>query len=455
MRMRRISSGKRLMLVGLVLLLGAAVGASSAQQSLITVLSYQDLVRFQIQKAGVEAAQVQIYDLSGNTIYETGWSQGPTLDWPLITQQGQRVANGVFLYVIKTRNAQGQEQQWVGKLAVLDGVLQVGLPPELASSSRGIPGVNTDVVRAQGGPDFGTSTIVGGGLTLNDPDPASGPGPLVALDGSDVGFGSGEISIRDNGTLIGRILASANFGYVGFIGWGTQFRVFTRNAAGTSSVERMRITGDVDRAAVVFQNADVGIGTATPQAVLDIRGSNTNLLRLTNSTSGQSVFRVENNGDVFADGSYNCGLSSGCFNSGQGADVAERIDATEPLDPGDVVEIDPDNPGKFRKAREAMSRRVAGVISTAPAITLGNNFDPEADRWEDNRPLLALAGRVPVKAVAKFGAIEVGDLLVASPIPGYAMKCPEASQCVGAIIGKALEPLKEGVGMIEVQVMLR
>jgi hypothetical protein len=35
------------------------------------------------------------------------------------------------------------------------------------------------------------------------------------------------------------------------------------------------------------------------------------------------------------------------------------------------------------------------------------------------------------------------------------MKCPEASRCIGAIIGKALQPLKEGVGLIEVQVMLR
>jgi hypothetical protein len=68
---------------------------------------------------------------------------------------------------------------------------------------------------------------------------------------------------------------------------------------------------------------------------------------------------------------------------------------------------------------------------------------------------LALAGRVPVKVTAKYGAIQVGDLLVSSPIPGYAMKCPEASKCVGAVVGKALEPLQEGVGVIEAQVMLR
>ncbi|MEM4414211.1 MAG: hypothetical protein QXD59_08040, partial [Candidatus Caldarchaeum sp.] len=146
-------------------------------------------------------------------------------------------------------------------------------------------------------------------------------------------------------------------------------------------------------------------------------------------------------GNVYADGSF----------TGGGADVAERIDTSEHLAPGDVVEIDPDNPGKFRKAREAISTRVAGVISTAPGVVLGNSDA----MGTDTRPILALAGRVPVKATAKFGAIQVGDLLVSSPIPGYAMKCPEASKCIGAVIGKALEPLQEGVGIVEIQVMLR
>ncbi len=35
------------------------------------------------------------------------------------------------------------------------------------------------------------------------------------------------------------------------------------------------------------------------------------------------------------------------------------------------------------------------------------------------------------------------------------MVCPQASEYIGAIVGKALEPLSEGVGVIEAQVMLR
>src|SRR2546426_6749405 len=110
-------------------------------------------------------------------------------------------------------------------------------------------------------------------------------------------------------------------------------------------------------------------------------------------------FRVTSAGAVYADGSYNCGLTSACFNTGIGADVAERIDVTEPLEHGDVVEIDPQVPGHFRRARGAYNTRAAGIIATAPGITLANNDLSDNDTGErtDRRPLLTLVGRVPVK----------------------------------------------------------
>jgi hypothetical protein len=168
-----------------------------------------------------------------------------------------------------------------------------------------------------------------------------------------------------------------------------------------------------------------------------------------------SEFRVEHGGTVYADGSYNCGLSSGCFNSGSGADVAERISATTSLEPGDVVEIDPDHSGKFRKASTSYSTLVAGVVSTNPGMTLGNDFDADAEDWDDERPLLALVGQVEVKVTAVEHSVSVGDLLTSSDTPGYAMPCEDRQQCVGAIIGKALEPLESGTGTIKVLLALQ
>jgi hypothetical protein len=173
--------------------------------------------------------------------------------------------------------------------------------------------------------------------------------------------------------------------------------------------------------------------------------------------SPAEVFRVEADGDVFADGSYNCGLASGCFNTGTGADLAERIDVTEALAPGDVVEIDPHQPEHFRKVRGPMSTMVAGIVSTLPAVTLANNdlVDNETGKRTDTRPLLALAGRVPVKVTDEGGPIRPGDLLVSSSTPGHAMRCAERLACFGAILGKAMEPHGKGVGTVLALVTLQ
>lgn len=167
-------------------------------------------------------------------------------------------------------------------------------------------------------------------------------------------------------------------------------------------------------------------------------------------------FRVTWNGYVYADGSYNCGLGASCFNTGVGADVAERIDTHVLLQPGDVVEIDPDSPGQFRLSQTSFSTLVAGVISTNPAITMNNNDLHENDTGirTEQRPLLALVGQAPVKVSAENGAIQPGDLLVASSTPGHAMKAG-LNPPVGAIIGKALERLDAGAGVIKMLVMLR
>ena len=67
--------------------------------------------------------------------------------------------------------------------------------------------------------------------------------------------------------------------------------------------------------------------------------------------------------------------------------------------------------------------------------------------------MLALIGKVPVKATTENGPIKVGDLFTVSSKPGYAMRCTAAETCKGAIIGKALESLESGEGLLLVLVM--
>lgn len=131
---------------------------------------------------------------------------------------------------------------------------------------------------------------------------------------------------------------------------------------------------------------------------------------------------------------------------------------TEPIEPGDLIEIDPNDPGRYRKERLLAESLQEGIGTLRAGVA-------ELSRWEERsqrlarvglpvpgRPLLALMGRVYVKATTENGPIRPGDLLV-SASTGYVMRCSDPWACEGAVVGKALEPLKSGQGRILMLVM--
>jgi len=157
-----------------------------------------------------------------------------------------------------------------------------------------------------------------------------------------------------------------------------------------------------------------------------------------------AVFRVTQEGDVRADGTY-YGQS---FETGS-ADVAEWVPVSEPVEPGDVLELDPDNPSQYRKARGRCSQLIAGVVSTEPGFVLGTNPSTLGlEHWTSDSALLALIGIVPVKVTDEGGPIQPGDLLVTSSTPGHAMRWDPDDGSPCNLVGKALEPLTEETGII-------
>ncbi|HXN24923.1 MAG TPA: hypothetical protein VOA41_19495 [Candidatus Dormibacteraeota bacterium] len=68
---------------------------------------------------------------------------------------------------------------------------------------------------------------------------------------------------------------------------------------------------------------------------------------------------------------------------------------------------------------------------------------------------MAIVGIVPCNVSAENGAIKAGDLLVTSWTPGHAMKGTDRSHMLGVVVGKALEPLPSGKGVIQVLVALQ
>ena len=137
-----------------------------------------------------------------------------------------------------------------------------------------------------------------------------------------------------------------------------------------------------------------------------------------------------------------------------GADVAEPFHiSTRDIPKGSVVVIDEEHPGQLKLSDSAYDRRVAGIVSGAggvqPGITLSQQGVLEGGQN------VALSGRVYVQADAAHGPIKPGDMLTTSATPGHAMKVSDHAQAQGAILGKAMSRLESGKGLVLVLVTLQ
>jgi hypothetical protein len=171
---------------------------------------------------------------------------------------------------------------------------------------------------------------------------------------------------------------------------------------------------------IINTDGKVGIGTTAPSHKLHVEGS----VRVTD--------------DIILDG----------------ADCAEEfdIDPASSLEPGTVMVIGPEQ--RLRHCNQPYDRRVAGIVSGAgdrrPGVVLGRR---DAATGSARVPL-ALTGTVHCTVDATASPIEVGDLLTTSSTPGHAMRAVDPARSFGAIVGKALDGLRSGIGMIPVLVTL-
>jgi hypothetical protein len=137
-------------------------------------------------------------------------------------------------------------------------------------------------------------------------------------------------------------------------------------------------------------------------------------------------------------------------------DCAEdfEISSAREVEPGTVMVIE--TGGALQVSESAYDRRVAGVISGGgnfkPGIVLGRQ--QSLDKSGERVPI-ALLGRTYCKVDAGSSPIEVGDLLTTSSIPGHAMKAVDPLKAFGAVIGKALQDLREGQGLIPILIALQ
>jgi hypothetical protein len=175
----------------------------------------------------------------------------------------------------------------------------------------------------------------------------------------------------------------------------------------------------------ILSNGNIGIGTTNPGAKLDVGGG------------------VNVNGSVTVTGNI----------AAKYQDVAEWVPSRVALEAGTVVVLDTEHTNQVMASYHAYDTGVAGVISERPGVILGEGGA--------GKLLVATTGRVKVKVDATSAPIRVGDLLVSSDKAGIAMRSQPIDlggtpiHRPGTIIGKALQPLNNGVGEILVLLSLQ
>jgi hypothetical protein len=225
--------------------------------------------------------------------------------------------------------------------------------------------------------------------------------------------------------------------------------------AGTATVTGNITGGNVSGTAVTGTLATAAqpnvtsVGTLTTLAVTgnvtsgNLQGTNVvgtlETAAQPNVTSVGTLSALTVAGDILngqSDGVGNIGSSSVGFDtvhaqatSAQYADLAEKYTTDHEYEAGTVVVFGGDS--EITQSTISHDRKVAGVISTNPAVKMNDGLDGQ---------YLALQGRVPCKVI---GPIEKGDLVVTSDVSGFGEKLDDTRYQPGCVIGKALETIED------------
>jgi len=243
----------------------------------------------------------------------------------------------------------------------------------------------------------------------------------------------------------------------GVAGWDTSTNVtfplagvqgIVSNGNGSTGLEGVALTqGGIAYGVTAFVQSPF----ATAARIINKSDTGGNLLVGIVGSANRKVFRVNNNGRGFFDGGTRVG----------GADFAESIAIVgkrSAYSPGDVLIIDRSGERRLTQCQTPYSTLVAGIVSTKPGVLAApfGSAEPSASsRKQGQQVPLAVVGIVPTRVTDENGPIEAGDLLVTSSEAGRAMKGTDRTRMMGAVVGKALQPLRSGKGVIEILVTLQ
>jgi hypothetical protein len=337
------------------------------------------------------------------------------------------------------------------------------------NSSAVLVGYDNNLLKTYGLYGAAELGLYGAGSTIG----VYGTGPTGVQGNSSSGNGVQGVSVLAGGQLdVGYAEGENNqAGGIGVRGTG-----MGDSGAGVSGIggASYGVTGSSVAAAGVYGAGPTGvIGSGTATGIdgssssgngVEGRGGNIGVYAHNNTVNGNDAYLASQccagdfNGDVVVHGN----LTVEGVKTGYVADFSLNTDE-DTFAPGDVVVVigvaDPlvgDIPvARVVRASVAYQTGVIGVVERH--VTPGET--PKLDDLPmtpgEYVSVVTLGMFHAVKVDATYGAIHAGDLLVASPHAGYAMKATDRSLAVGAIVGKALADLESGVGVVPILVTLQ
>lgn len=358
----------------------------------------------------------------------------------------------------------------IGNSALVQVGTSIGIGTKKPGAKLDVESTNTTQPAVTGSNDATTGSTLGilgaaaspSGIAILGVATATTGGTLGVV-GSSASTTSGAIGVLGTATgttggvtgVVGTSASSSGSGMVGSAtaATGVTYGVFAESLSTAGTGVQGVSPGGQDGAgggAVVGVSANCTSSTCinTPgNAGIFVTASGGNVLvgDVALSTGWSPVFRVDSTGKGFFDGGTQTG----------GADFAESVAVASTshfYEPGDLLIVDTTGKRQLALATQPYSTLVAGIYSTKPGVLATPH---KMDEAAVNEIPLAIVGIVPCKVSDENGPIQPGDLLVSSSIPGHAMKGTDRGRMLGAVVGKALEPLPEGKGVIQVLVTLQ
>jgi hypothetical protein len=319
--------------------------------------------------------------------------------------------------------------------------------------------------------------------------------------------------------VVGEHFETRNFGTLGSMYYGVHAKarsadgtaIYGRHDPSMHSVHlaNAEYAGDF-RGDVVVQNGSLAVGTDTPAEDLDVRGEvditsdvaatildvknssastigrTVNIDRTADPTPGNDILEMsttstapDNFQFIECDraGTIEWAVNGNGTTTSKGSYLSRDIQVCEMMavgagarsaEPGDVMVIDPASGRTVERSSKARSTLVVGIYCAEPGFVGSSRGWVRDGAADDDRATtysiqdmadefgeipLAIVGVVPCRVSAENGAVSPGDLLVTSDTPGHAMR--DGTPAPGTILGKALERLDAGVGVIDVLVGLQ